>query len=141
MDQGLLVPDELVIEMLLDRLSSLGQGQGLVLDGFPRTVPQAQALDRALADRGRSIDMCVHITAPDDVLMERMIGRAKESTDVRSDDTPEAMRTRLAGMKPSPELLAHYRDTGKLKDVDGTPDVPTVTRSVIAALGVQAEAR
>jgi adenylate kinase len=139
MDQGLLVPDDLVIDMLLDRLNSLSEGQGLVLDGFPRTVPQAQALDKALADRGIAIDMCVHITAPDDVLMERMVGRAKESA--RSDDTPEAMRTRLEVQKPAPDLLAHYRNAGKLKDVDGTPDVDTVTAGVVAALGVRAGAR
>jgi adenylate kinase len=141
MDKGLLVPDDLVIDMLLDKLNTLREGQGVVLDGFPRTVPQAVALDKALAGRGKSIDMAVHITAPDDVLLERMIGRAKESTEVRSDDTPEAMRTRLAGMKPAADLLDHYRRAGKMKDVDGTPAVGTVTVSIVEALGVGAETR
>jgi adenylate kinase len=134
MDKGLLVPDQLVIDMFMDRLSELRPDQGFVLDGFPRTLVQAQSLDNALASKGKSIDRALHITAPDDVLIERMIGRARESG--RSDDTPEAMQERLRGMKPPPELLAHYRNAGKLKDVDGTADVDTVTRRVIEALGL-----
>ena len=139
MNKGLLVPDDLVIDMLLDRLNGLHEGQGLVLDGFPRTLPQATALDEALAGRGKAIDRCILITAPDDVLIERMMGRAKESG--RADDTPEAMQTRLKGMKPPEDLLDHYRRARKLVDVDGTPDVETVTKSIVAALGVGAEAR
>ena len=134
MKQGLLVPDQLVIDMFMDRLASLRQDQGFVLDGFPRTLVQARALDDALAAKGKAIDRAVHITAPDDVLIDRMMGRAKESG--REDDTPEAMKTRLEGMKPPAELLDHYRGAGKLQDVDGTPDVETVTDSVIAALGL-----
>ena len=139
MDKGELVPDSLVIDMLLDRLNGLREGQGLVLDGFPRTLAQAKALDEALAARGKAIDRCVNITAPDDVLVERMMGRAQESG--RSDDTPEAMANRLKGMKPPVELLDHYRRAGKLFDVDGVPAIEDVTVSVIAALGVGAEAR
>lgn len=135
MDQGLLVPDDLVIDMLMARLGELQEGQGILLDGFPRTLVQARALDEALARDGKAIDMTVNITAPDDVLMERMIGRAKEGA-ARSDDTPEAMKTRLEGMKPPADLLAHYRDAGKLQDVDGTPDVATVTAALVAALGL-----
>lgn len=134
MDQGLLVPDDLVIDMLMARLGELRQGQGILLDGFPRTLVQARALDEALARDGKAIDMAVNITAPDDVLMERMIGRAKESN--RSDDTPEAMKTRLEVMKPPADLLAHYRDAGKLKDIDGQPAVATVTAAIVSALGL-----
>jgi adenylate kinase len=133
MDQGLLVGDDLVIEMFLDRLQDLKPGQGFVLDGFPRTMAQAAALDGALARSGKAIDCAVNITAPDDVLLDRMTRRAKESN--RSDDTPEAMRTRLDVQKPPADLLAHYRDAGKLRDVDGTPDVETVTASILAVLG------
>jgi len=139
MDQGLLVPDSLVIDMLLDRLNGMDDGQGLVLDGFPRTLPQAKALDEALAARGRAINLCINITAPDDVLMQRMVGRAQESN--RSDDTPDAMRRRLELQKPPADLLDHYRRAGKLRDVDGTPGVEQVTASIVAALGVGAEAR
>ncbi len=136
MDQGLLVPDDLVIDMFLDRLGRLRADQGFVLDGFPRTLVQALALDTALASHGKAIDLAVNITAPDDVLVERMMGRAAESG--RSDDTPEAIRTRLEVQKPPAELLDHYRAAGKLRDVDGQPDVETVTSAIISALGVSA---
>ncbi len=135
MDQGLLTPDELVIDMFLDRLKELGGDQGFVLDGFPRTLPQARALDAALEKHGASIDCAVNITAPDDVLEHRMLGRQREST--RSDDTPEAFRKRLEVQKPPEELLAHYRNAGKLKDVDGVPDVATVTDAIATVLGIE----
>ncbi|MEX2247450.1 MAG: adenylate kinase [Dehalococcoidia bacterium] len=135
MDKGLLVPDDLVIDMFVVRLAELREGQGFVLDGFPRTLVQAEALDRALAGQGKAIDLAVNITAPDAVLLERMMGRAKESA--RSDDTPEAMRVRLEKQKPAPELLDHYRREGKLRDVDGTPGVSAVTASIMEALGLR----
>ena len=138
MDQGLLTPDDLVIAMFMERLGELRADQGFVLDGFPRTLPQAQALDAALAKQGKSIDIAINITADDDVLMERLLGRAKESN--RADDTPEAIRTRLEVQKPAEELLGHYRSAGKLKDVDGLPAVDVVTASILKALGVDAAA-
>jgi adenylate kinase len=137
MDQGLLVPDDLVIDMLMARLAELSEGQGVVLDGFPRTLVQAEALDRALAGAGRSIDLAVNITAPDDVLLDRMLGRARESD--RSDDTPEAIRVRLEKQKPPADLLAHYRSAGKLKDVDGQPGVEEVTAAIASALGLDGQ--
>jgi len=139
MDQGLLVPDQLVIDMFLDRLNNLGADQGFILDGFPRTLPQAVALDEALAARGKSIDVAINITAPDDVLIERMLGRAQDSG--RSDDTPEAIRTRLEKQKPPADLLDHYRKSGKLREVDGTPAVDAVTAAIVAELGLSAPAR
>ena len=138
MDKGLLTPDELVIDMFMDRLESLRPDQGFVLDGFPRTMAQAAALDDALKSRGKAIDMTLNISGPDDVLFERMLNRSKESG--RADDTPDAIRTRLEVQKPPAELLAHYRDAGKLKDVDGTPDIETVTASIEKALGIEAGA-
>ncbi len=132
MDQGLLTPDDLVIDMFMARLTEIGD-QGFVLDGFPRTLPQARALDAALMRGGRAIDVAINITAPEDVLMARMEGRAAEGGG-RSDDTPEAMRKRLEVQKPPEELLAHYRDAGKLRDVDGTPAVEAVTDAIAAAL-------
>jgi adenylate kinase len=134
MDAGQLVPDDLVIDMLLDRLSQLRPGQGVVFDGFPRTLPQAIALDEALAKDSRGIDMAVNITAPDNVLIERMLNRAKDSG--RADDTPEAIRTRLEVQKPPAELLDHYREAGKLKDVDGLPGIEAVTDSIVGVLGL-----
>ncbi len=134
MDKGLLTPDDLVIDMFMARLAELRPDQGFVLDGFPRTMAQAQALDAALAKAGKAIDIAINITAPDDILMDRMLKRAADSG--RADDTPEAIKTRLDVQKPPAELLAHYRDAGKLKDVDGLPEIAFVTRAVLAALGV-----
>ena len=132
MDKGLLVPDDLVIDMFMDRFVQLGEGQGFVLDGFPRTLVQAIALDEALGGQRKSLDAAINIYAPDDVLVERLMGRARESS--RTDDTPEAIRVRLEKQKPSAELLDHYRSAGKLREVDGLPDVDTVTASILAVL-------
>lgn len=134
MDRGQLVPDQLVIDMFMDRLESLRPDQGFVLDGFPRTMAQAVALDDALRSMGKSIDVALNITGPDDVLVERMLNRAKDSG--RTDDTPDAIRTRLEVQKPPRDLLEHYRKAGKLKEVDGMPDIETVTKSVVDALGI-----
>ncbi len=131
MKEGLLVPDGLVIDMFMARLAEIGD-RGFVLDGFPRTLVQAQALDDALAGGGRTIDIAINITAPDDVLMERMLGRAAEAG--RADDTPEAMRVRLQVQKPPEELLDQYRRAGKLRDVDGRPPVAEVTETILGAL-------
>jgi adenylate kinase len=136
MDQGLLTPDDLVIDMFMERLAELRADQGFVLDGFPRTMAQAVALDQALASRGKVIDMALNIAGPDDVLVERMLNRAKDSG--RTDDTPEAIQKRLEVQKPPADLLDHYRNAGKLKDVDGTPDIDTVTASIQRALGLEA---
>lgn len=133
MDQGLLTPDDLVIDMFMERLGELEPDQGFVLDGFPRTLVQAQALDGALAKQGKAIDIAVNMVGSDNVLIERMLSRAKDSG--RTDDTPEAIRTRLEVQKPPDELLAHYRDAGKLKDVDGLPAIEVVTAAVLEALG------
>ena len=133
-DRGLLTPDDLVIDMVMARLATLKPDQGFVLDGFPRTLVQAVALDEALAKQGKTIDLAINITAQDDVLMDRMLLRARESN--RSDDTPEAIQVRLDKQKPPAELLEHYRRTGKLKDVDGLPEIPVVTASIMRVLGV-----
>jgi adenylate kinase len=138
MDQGLLVPDDLVIDMFRQRLGELKPGQGFVLDGFPRTIVQAQALDTALTKMGKAIDIAINITAPDDILIDRMLNRAKDSG--RADDTPEAIKTRLEVQKPSAELLAHYRSAGKLKDVDGIPEIPFVTMAIVNALSANGAA-
>jgi adenylate kinase len=132
MQKGLLVPDDLVIEMFMARLLELRSDQGFVLDGFPRTLVQAQALDAAMSREGKSIDVALNITAPDEVLLERMLGRAQESS--RSDDTPEAMRVRLEKQKPPIELLDHYRSQAKLREVDGIPEISEVTKAILRAL-------
>lgn len=135
MDGGQLVPDALVIDMFIDRLAGLRPDQGFVLDGFPRTIAQARALDQALQSRGKAIDMALNITGPDDVLVERLLNRAKESG--RTDDTPEAIRTRLEVQKPPAELLDHYRQQGKLTEIDGIPQIETVTASILKVLDME----
>jgi adenylate kinase len=134
MDQGLLTPDDLVIDMFMGRLAELAADQGFVLDGFPRTLVQALALDEALGKKGKSIDLAINITAPDDVLIDRMLKRAQDSS--RADDTPEAIAVRLEVQKPPADLLDHYRKAGKLKDVDGVPEIPFVTNAIVRVLGV-----
>ena len=134
MDKGLLTPDDLVIDMLIARLLTLKPDQGFILDGFPRTLVQARALDAALEREGKAIDIAINFHSSDDVLIERMSKRAGESG--RTDDTPDAIRTRLEVQKPPAELLDHYRSGGKLKDVDGLPEIPFVTMAIMNALGV-----
>ena len=134
MDKGLLTPDDLVIDMLIARLLTLKPDQGFILDGFPRTLVQARALDAALEREGKAIDIAINFHSSDDVLIERMSKRAGESD--RTDDTPDAIRTRLEVQKPPAELLEHYRSGGKLKDVDGLPEIPFVTMAIMNALGV-----
>ncbi len=134
MDKGLLTPDDLVIDMLIARLLTLKPDQGFILDGFPRTLVQARALDAALEREGKAIDIAINFHSSDDVLIERMLRRAGESD--RSDDTPDAIRTRLEVQKPPAELLDHYRGGGKLKEVDGLPEIPFVTMAIMNALSV-----
>jgi len=134
MDKGLLTPDDLVIDMLIARLLTLKPDQGFILDGFPRTLVQARALDAALEREGKAIDIAINFHSSDDVLIERMSKRAGESD--RTDDTPDAIRTRLEVQKPPAELLDHYRSAGKLKEVDGLPEIPFVTMAIMNALGV-----
>lgn len=134
MDKGLLTPDDLVIDMLIARLLTLKPDQGFILDGFPRTLVQARALDAALEREGKAIDIAINFHSSDDVLIERMSKRAGESD--RTDDTPDAIRTRLEVQKPPDELLDHYRSAGKLKEVDGLPEIPFVTMAIMNALGV-----
>lgn len=138
MDKGLLTPDDLVIDMFMGRLLELKPDQGFILDGFPRTLVQARALDAALDREAKVIDIAINIHGSDEVLIERMSRRAKDSG--RTDDTPEAIRMRLAVQKPPAELLEHYRATGKLKDVDGLPEIPVVTEEIMRALGPDAAA-
>ena len=138
MDKGLLTPDDLVIDMFMGRLQDMKPDQGFILDGFPRTIVQARALDDALTRERKAIDFAINIHGSDDVLIERLLSRAKDSG--RTDDTPDAIRTRLAVQKPPAELLEHYRAAGKLRDIDGLPEIPVVTEEIMRALGSDAGA-
>lgn len=158
-DAGRLVPDELMIEMLLTRIESADVEAGLILDGFPRTLPQAVALDEALKRAGKAVDAAVDLTATDDELIRRLSSRwmcrscGKITNDrrekcphcgsgelyQREDDQPDKVRTRLETMKPPAEMLQHYRDAGKLHEVDGMQPVERVTNDLLRVLeGVRA---
>lgn len=163
-DRGALVPDELTLRMLMERIQQVETEHpslhGVLLDGFPRNLTQAEALDRALTARGDRIAAVIHIVVPREVLMERLTGRlicpACGATyhvkfnppkrpgicDVcggeliqRSDDTPEAVARRLAIYHEQTEPVAdYYARQGLLVDVDGDQSIQDVTQSMLSAL-------
>lgn len=161
MDQGLLVPDEITIGMLMDRIKQDDCENGYVLDGFPRTIPQAESLTKALMAFGQKIDYAIDIDVPDENIISRMSGRracvtcgatyhivfappAKEGIcDVcgsqlilRDDDKPETVQKRLAVYHDQTKpLIDYYRNEGVLAEVDGTQEMETVFQSIVDILG------
>ncbi len=161
MDQGLLVPDELVVNLVVDRLTWEDAKNGYVLDGFPRTIPQAEALTEALAKKGEKVDYAINIDVPDQNIIDRMGGRRacvscgatyhivnippkKEGIcDVcgaelilRDDDKPETVKKRLdVYHEQTQPLIDYYQAEGVLKDVDGTVDMKDVFESIVQVLG------
>jgi adenylate kinase len=112
-DAGELVPDDLMIELIRERLGEEDAQEGFVLDGFPRTMVQAEALDTMLRDIGRDLDVVFELQISDDECIKRLLKRAEEEG--RVDDTPEAIATRLARYHAETEpLVEHYRTTGNL---------------------------
>jgi adenylate kinase len=160
MERGALVPDDITIAMVMGRLSRPECADGALLDGFPRTIAQAEALDEALAEQGHSISLVPNIAVRDDVLVERVSGRrlcrtCGESYHVRfnpprqsglcdkdggelyqrDDDKPETVRERLkVYWKQTSPLIDHYRDQGVLVEVDGDQSIDAVTKDLRAAL-------
>ena len=159
MDRGELVPDEVTIKMLLERIARPDAAEGAMFDGFPRNVVQAAALDEALQGRGDSIAHALLIAVPDDELVVRLGGRwlcrdcgavYHERNDPpatagacdkcpgelyqRDDDRPDVVRTRLEKMKPPADLVGHYRDAGVLREIDGERDLDAVTADLLEAL-------
>ena len=134
MDRGDLVPDEVMIDMVLERLAEDDLAGGFVLDGFPRTVPQAEALDRRLAELGRPLDAVVSLEIDEHELRDRLAGRAEEQ-DRTEDEDPDAIRRRLELFNRETEpLLDHYAGTGLLVRVDGEGEVDEVTERIAEAL-------
>jgi adenylate kinase len=130
MDRGALVPDELVVAVIADAVRSLGE-RPIIFDGFPRTVAQARALDRALAGRGRRVDAAILIDIPDDEVVRRILSRHQG----RSDDTPETARERLRVYHDQTEpLVAYFEEPALLRRVDGARDVASVEHEVRDAL-------
>ena len=160
MDAGKLVPDELTIGMLLSRISEADCSGGYVLDGFPRTIPQAESLKKALAERGEKIDFAVDIEVPDENIVERMGGRRscpkcgatyhiafnppkKENvcdecgTELtqRADDKPETVKSRLSVYHEQTQpLIDFYKKEGVLKEFDGTKSPKEVFADIMEAL-------
>jgi adenylate kinase len=139
MDRGELVPDEVVIAVVADRIDHADAANGFVLDGFPRTVPQAEALDQELASRGIALDAVLELEINEDVLLVRIRGRAEEAANqgqsVRRDDNPEVFKTRLKAYRAqTAPLTEYYRSQGLLKIVDGLQPIDIVTEELTTAL-------
>jgi adenylate kinase len=136
---GALVPDDLTVGLIRERLAAPDARDGFVLDGFPRTIAQAQALDETLAETGQALDAVLFFDLDDDVATERLRGRAADEG--RQDDTPEVIARRLAVYHEQTEpVVEHYRATGKLVPLHAERTVGEVFAEIQAALE-QVEAR
>ena len=139
MEAGQLVPDEVVVAIIADRIGQPDAKNGFVLDGFPRTVPQAEALDKLLAARNMTLDAVIELKVDEGILVKRIENRVAEMTargeKVRSDDNPEVLKGRLAAYRAQTAPLAdHYAQKGMLKAVDGMAPVDDVTAALGALL-------
>lgn len=135
MDAGQLVSDEIVNEIVSDRIDEPDCARGFILDGYPRTVPQAIALDRMLDEKGLKLDAVIELKVDETALVRRMENRVAETVasggTVRSDDNPEAFRRRLAEYREKTAPLSeHYAGTGQLRTVDGMAGVDAVTAEI-----------
>jgi adenylate kinase len=140
MDRGELVPDEVVVAIIADRIGQPDAARGFVLDGFPRTVPQAQALDRLLAERGLNLDGVIELKVDEGILLKRIESRVAEMTargeKLRADDNPEVLKGRLAAYRTQTAPLAdHYAGKGVLRSVDGMAPIDAVTAAIDRILG------
>lgn len=161
MDQGALVPDELTVKILLDRVAKEDCNAGYVLDGFPRTIPQAEVLDKAVTELNDAIDYAVNVEVPDENIIKRMSGRraclacgatyhvehvppkkegicdrcGKELV-LRDDDKPETVKKRLQVYHEQTQpLIEYYGKKNILKEVDGTQDMNKVFADIVSILG------
>lgn len=161
MDQGQLVPDDVTIGMLLDRISQEDCAEGYVLDGFPRTIPQAESLTKALEERGESMDYAINVDVPDQAIVTRMAGRRAclacgatyhivynapkkenvcdvcgEGLILRDDDKPETVQKRLTVYHDQTKpLIDYYGKAGILVTVDGTQGLNKVFEDIVSVLG------
>jgi adenylate kinase len=134
MDQGLLVPDEIVLGLIEEVLNSPQAKSGILMDGFPRTTAQADAVDRLLAARKMQVDKVLNLEVPDAELVRRMQGRAAKEG--RADDTPEAFQQRLAVYREqTAPLVDYYRKRGKLANVPGLGTVDEIAARARKAVG------
>lgn len=140
MDAGQLMPDELMVEMISQRIDEPDCRNGFILDGFPRTVPQAEALDRMLGQKGLKLDAVVELSVADEVLVERIETRIAESGEgARSDDNVETLKRRLEVYhQQTAPILPYYRERGALKSVDGMASIDGVSRQISSLLAAVA---
>jgi adenylate kinase len=133
MDRGELVPDDVVIGVARDRMAQEDARRGFILDGFPRTVAQAAALDGILGDLGVKLERCVALTADEDVLVKRLLLRAEQEG--RADDNEETIRTRMRVYhEQTAPLVAYYRERGVLAEVDGVGEIEEIATRVREAI-------
>jgi len=135
MARGELCPDELVVAIVADRIDQPDAAKGFILDGFPRTVPQAEALDGMLADKGLNLDAVIELKVDPAILLGRVEKRIAEMTalgqSVRADDNPQALKTRLdAYHAQTAPLIDYYGKKGALKTVDGMAAIPEVGQAI-----------
>ena len=161
LDSGALVPDELTVDLVMDRIAQEDCRNGYILDGFPRTIRQAEKLTEALAENGGEIDWAVNVDVPDEAIVERMSGRRmcpscgasyhvvnippqKEGICdrcgaeliIRPDDQPETVRNRLSVYhEPTQPWIEYYKAKGLVADVDGTKPMEDVFQAIVARLG------
>lgn len=145
MDAGGLVSDEIVVGIVSDRIDEPDCSGGFILDGFPRTVPQAEALDELLTGKGMKLDAVIEIVVDETILLDRIIKRARETEaaggTVRQDDNPDAFKQRLVAYREqTAPLSAYYRETGRLQTVDGMLSIEEVSASIDAVLDGSASA-
>ena len=140
MDRGELVTDEIVIDLIREQLASGGDHGGFIFDGFPRTLAQADALGALMAELGQSLDHVIELAVNDDVLVERILGRAAEAVaaggEARADDNEESLKIRLmAYYKQTSPLIGYYHAKGQLNSVDGLGTMDEVAAEIADVLG------
>jgi adenylate kinase len=138
LDRGDLVTDEVMLDMIAERIAQPDCDRGFILDGFPRTVRQAEGLDEMLGRHGRALAVVIEMKVDEAALFTRVANRASQSTEKRSDDTEETLRKRLGIYREqTAPIIPYYREKGLLKAVDGMADMDTVTGQIEAILGLQ----
>ena len=135
MDRGELVPDEVVVGIVADRIEEADAKNGFILDGFPRTVPQAEALDRMLGEKGLVLDGVIELKVDDAMLLDRIEKRVHETIargePVRADDNPETLKRRLnAYYAQTAPLTAYYAQKGRLSSLDGMASIERVAQAI-----------
>ena len=139
MARGELVPDDMVVAIVADRIGQPDCDRGFILDGFPRTVAQAEALDRLLANKGLTLDAVVNFKVDEGILLQRVEARVKEMSArgeaLRADDNPEALHRRLVAYRAqTAPLVEYYSGKGLLRSVDGMGQIDDVTAAIEAQL-------